>query len=372
MARRVGYAARRGNGKLSLASNSPPCFAEHMIKHCSVWYALGFTVCLLFGCGKPSETTATVEQPKLPSQPAAKPEAKPEVQPRSNKKDFAESFLAAVEADDRQTVMHRLDAYQDALDKIHRDNPKSLWPNLTAQLDARGVQEFWRDYEYYRSFFTPKHRREVTETRRAQTESMELKGGMIDRRVRKELQEYVTVSYSAPFPALTFEVKVPNNLAIMDGGFVDVETEDLLKQCIFALTFDEETGVLLREERLQAGNVAPTGEERSQMMRDAGKLLVGTWRDENSETRSIYAPKMPTVCTYNADGTMTANYDAGHANKKTWSLVGDTITVRTVERDGRRVEDERVATTRIVRITASNMITKDMPDGLLWHASRVK
>lgn len=101
-------------------------------------------------------------------------------------------------------------------------------------------------------------------------------------------------------------------------------------------------------------------QERTQMLADAPKLLVGSWRDENS------------LLTYEADGTKIAKYDSGTTQKGTWSIDGDILTYVYVERDGKRLEDPKPYRMRILQLTQEKFVSKDIPEGKEWHAVRVK
>lgn len=102
-------------------------------------------------------------------------------------------------------------------------------------------------------------------------------------------------------------------------------------------------------------------EETRKALAQASKLLVGSWRDENS------------LCTYESDGSRACKYDNGNINGGRWSIDGDILTTNTTERNGKRAENVTSYRTRIVMITQSELSTKDLDgDKQEWHASRVK
>ena len=93
------------------------------------------------------------------------------------------------------------------------------------------------------------------------------------------------------------------------------------------------------------------------MLPQASKLLVGTWRDENS------------VQTYRADGTEECRWDNGETTKSHWSTDGRVITFRIFEYGGKRVK-EYTAKTDLLSITPTTKVERDKTG--TYHARRVK
>lgn len=110
----------------------------------------------------------------------------------------------------------------------------------------------------------------------------------------------------------------------------------------------------------KAQKLQPPPEEKQKLLSDASKLILGTWRDENS------------ICTFSADGTMIGRYDNGKPEKTTWVIEGDTIVRKSIEFDGRPMKDERVFNEKILQITDSVMVTTSLETGDDFHAVRVK
>jgi hypothetical protein len=101
-------------------------------------------------------------------------------------------------------------------------------------------------------------------------------------------------------------------------------------------------------------------EERRKMLANAPKLLIGTWRDENS------------LLTYFADGTRTGKYDNGDTNKSQWQVDGDILTRTNIEFNG-RLDTPGVSHSKIIKITSSQLTVKELDNGgKEWRATRVK
>ena len=101
-------------------------------------------------------------------------------------------------------------------------------------------------------------------------------------------------------------------------------------------------------------------EENRRMLDDAPKLLIGTWRDENS------------LSTYLTNGTVTLKFDGGATEKTTWSIDGDIIVRKIFEIDDRPVKDGKVFHDKIVKITKTVIISKSLDNGSEFHATRIK
>ena len=92
---------------------------------------------------------------------------------------------------------------------------------------------------------------------------------------------------------------------------------------------------------------------------EAARLLIGTWRDENS------------VITYSADGTRFVQWDNGTTRKHRWSLRRGIIQGETIEMNGepRYGGGAGGFKTRIISITPSTLVTMES-DGKTWHSTR--
>jgi hypothetical protein len=102
-------------------------------------------------------------------------------------------------------------------------------------------------------------------------------------------------------------------------------------------------------------------EEGKKRLAEASKLLIGTWRDENSQ------------CTFNEDGTETAIFDSGHTSKSKWSVDGDILTQTVIERDGQPVQEKQIYRSKILEITKGTFETKEIGDKQReWHATKIK
>jgi hypothetical protein len=110
----------------------------------------------------------------------------------------------------------------------------------------------------------------------------------------------------------------------------------------------------------KAQKLQPAPEEKQKLLSDASKLIIGTWRDENS------------VCTFKADGTMIGSYDNGKPEKTTWSIEGDTIVRKSIEFGGKPIQGATVFNERILLITDSVLITTSLETGEDYHAVRIK
>jgi hypothetical protein len=93
---------------------------------------------------------------------------------------------------------------------------------------------------------------------------------------------------------------------------------------------------------------------------EAARLLIGTWRDENS------------VITYSADGTRFAQWDKGTTRKYKWSFSRGIIQGEIIEMDGQPVFNGGAGgfKTRLISITPSTLVTMDSK-GKTWHSERV-
>lgn len=98
-------------------------------------------------------------------------------------------------------------------------------------------------------------------------------------------------------------------------------------------------------------------EMRRTMLGNAQKLIVGTWRYENS------------LITYSADGTKVEKYNDGNSSRCKWSIDGDTLTDAMFEHNGRR--DSGQARYQILELSHETFTSRD-DEGKEWHAIRVK
>ena len=92
---------------------------------------------------------------------------------------------------------------------------------------------------------------------------------------------------------------------------------------------------------------------------EAARLLIGTWRDENS------------VITYSADGTRFVQWDKGTTRKYRWSFRRGIIQGEIIEMNGepRFGGGAGGFKTRIISITPSTLVTMES-DGKTWHSTR--
>jgi hypothetical protein len=105
--------------------------------------------------------------------------------------------------------------------------------------------------------------------------------------------------------------------------------------------------------------VAEKRENEARNARDSetARILLGTWRDENS------------VTTYSADGTRFTQFDAGKTRRDRWSVRNGTVVLVAIEENGKRVS-ESTRKEEIVAIAASTMTTRD--SGGVWNATRTE
>ena len=92
---------------------------------------------------------------------------------------------------------------------------------------------------------------------------------------------------------------------------------------------------------------------------DTHNMLVGTWRDENSEI------------TYRADGTKTTRFDSGVTASGTWAVNGDNLTYVFVEVNGKRLATPQNQRYQILEITKDRYVAKGS-DGKIWNGVRVR
>ena len=107
--------------------------------------------------------------------------------------------------------------------------------------------------------------------------------------------------------------------------------------------------------------VAPQDKARQRMLAEAPKLIIGTWRDENS------------LSTYRADGTMIIEFKIGGTEGGKWSIGGGLLTCVIAERDGKALDNPDTYHYKILDINDSTFDAKEIEDGgAEWRATRVK
>lgn len=99
-------------------------------------------------------------------------------------------------------------------------------------------------------------------------------------------------------------------------------------------------------------------EARRRMLASASRLLVGTWRDENSLT------------TYAQDGSLSGTYQNDTMVRGSWAIEGDTVITRTLERAGKPVTPF-MHRYEIIELTAESFVLRS-DSGKIYNATRVK
>jgi hypothetical protein len=92
---------------------------------------------------------------------------------------------------------------------------------------------------------------------------------------------------------------------------------------------------------------------------DIRKLIVGTWRDENS------------VITYRPDGTNSTKFDNGMTASGNWSVDGDNLTYIFVEVNGKPLATPQNQRYQILEISKDRYVAKGT-DGKVWNGVRVR
>jgi hypothetical protein len=101
-------------------------------------------------------------------------------------------------------------------------------------------------------------------------------------------------------------------------------------------------------------------QEKKQMLADAPKLLIGSWRGGDQLT------------TYQSDGTNRVLLDNGVKYTRKWSIDGDVLTLVTTDINGQPPTKQIEARYRIVSITSSQFIVADLASGNTWSGTRVQ
>jgi hypothetical protein len=93
------------------------------------------------------------------------------------------------------------------------------------------------------------------------------------------------------------------------------------------------------------------------------KMIVGTWRDNNS------------VATYKADGTRNTKYDNGDESFGTWHVEGDILTDvinKYMKKNGRIMTFNKTYTMRFVYIDDGRYTLRQEGDGSIWNATKMR
>ena len=116
---------------------------------------------------------------------------------------------------------------------------------------------------------------------------------------------------------------------------------------------------VLEQQRLAEERAA---EARRQMLADAPRLIVGTWRWDGD------------LATYRSDGTATHVYDNGSTSKTHWNVDGDILTLAFIEVNGKPYQDNNPYRYQILDVTSSKFLIADLSSlyrGRQQQATRV-
>lgn len=105
-------------------------------------------------------------------------------------------------------------------------------------------------------------------------------------------------------------------------------------------------------------------EEKQQMLANATKLIIGTWRDDKREFLGS------SYWTFNADGTTLRTSPYYEEIKDTWSIDGEIITMQLVKQGGRAFENGPIYRAKILELTDSKLKMKEMPNGAERSATK--
>jgi hypothetical protein len=100
-------------------------------------------------------------------------------------------------------------------------------------------------------------------------------------------------------------------------------------------------------------------EAKQKIAEEAPRLIIGTWRDENS------------LITYRSDGTASSQEGRAIFGLK-WSIDGDTLKLVTVEQNGKPFTRDVSHQYQILHIDTDSHTLKDLQSGQKWVAHRVK
>jgi len=93
------------------------------------------------------------------------------------------------------------------------------------------------------------------------------------------------------------------------------------------------------------------------------KMIVGTWRDNNS------------VATYKADGTRNTKYDNGDESFGAWHIEGDILTDvinKYIKKNGRIMIFNKTYRMRFLHIDNNRYTVRQEGDGSIWNATKMK
>ena len=93
------------------------------------------------------------------------------------------------------------------------------------------------------------------------------------------------------------------------------------------------------------------------------RLIVGTWRDNNS------------IATYNADGTRSTVYDNGDESWGRWRIQGDILfdTIHQYRKKNRRIWQHHAEyKMKILNINREKYMMRHEHDGSIWKATRIE
>jgi hypothetical protein len=93
------------------------------------------------------------------------------------------------------------------------------------------------------------------------------------------------------------------------------------------------------------------------------KMIVGTWRDNNS------------VATYKADGTRHTKYDNGDESFGTWHVEGDIlidVINKYMKKNGTSMIFNRTYTMRFLYIDENRYTLRQESNGSIWNATKMK
>lgn len=101
-------------------------------------------------------------------------------------------------------------------------------------------------------------------------------------------------------------------------------------------------------------------EEKQKMFANAPKLIIGTWRSEDS------------VATFRDDSALEVKWDKGQSGEARWSMEGDLITMEFYFANGQQLDTALIQKAVIIEITDQKLVTKSMSDGSIMHSIRIK
>jgi hypothetical protein len=105
------------------------------------------------------------------------------------------------------------------------------------------------------------------------------------------------------------------------------------------------------------------GSELSSNLPGYERMIVGTWRDNNS------------IAVYNEDGTRHTVYDDGDESFGTWRIEGDILTdviTKYKKKSGRIMTFTRIYRMKFLYIDENRYSLRQEADGSIWNATRIK